>query len=305
MPTVTVGIATLVMLASMAVAASAEVSFNYRTREFCEVPTELLLPDFPPFPQYVGDLREAIGVYLHGDCKTQRWMDAYGTAFYGGAEVEHLLSERATSGNFREEPRQRCEHLIRLRAIAAQLIRTRPEKREYITCAIASKWGAQRTNSRGKLGNPPRSIPEGVKAPDGELSLVLNARDLASPDGTSRGMALYLVNKQDSGETFTALSGSYMPLECDALGPDGLWHPIGPQHVGWCGNGIRQISLRPGECWKLAVKELDGDYETKVRYRLERSGKPAILSNETVMRIPKAFLEPERLRRERGGKSSE
>ncbi len=124
--------------------------------------------------------------------------------------------------------------------------------------------------------NLPRAIGN-AKAQEGKLYLSANPDQIVAL-GKYQAMRLYLLNTTAKIKAFGALD-SRLPLIREARDTDGEWKPIESLPTTMCGNSFHRVFLGSNQYWKFDVPLYQGDFKTKIRFRLQ-DGDSEIISNE-------------------------
>lgn len=132
----------------------------------------------------------------------------------------------------------------------------------------------------GKSDNFPRRITSsGPDFPVNAVSLI------ALPDVETvlnekyPGLRLLLVNTTSEEKWFQA-SDSRLYLVQEARDSDGNWYFIEGFPSSGCGNSRHRVRLGPNEYWEFSAPRYQGDFKTKIRFRLGRTPEEIIYSNE-------------------------
>lgn len=147
----------------------------------------------------------------------------------------------------------------------------------------------------GPCRNSPRNLGRESWGNKGLISLV------AFPDESvayakDLGIALRVINRSDDEVAFSACD-SQLYLVQEALDANGAWRPIESLPQSWCGNSYHRVFLSPGQYWDCKARQYDGPIKTKIRFRLDPTGRdgkePSIFSNEFEGRVTEIQFQPE------------
>lgn len=260
--------------------------FNFDRLEFQTRAEKMEFFDLPAAPASADrPIGDDVEMYLRGNTRTPAWMEAFGRLTYAAEPLPEAPSRMTTEADMR------WKHLIELRRVASKTAPATPVEPLYRRYLVGSRIKDRRApGGFGASENLPQRIPSKLKPTRAKLQLVARPEDITMYDGQTRGYSLYLVNDGVKTEEFSA-ADSNIGIFCEALALDGTWKPIDRRPNYFCGNSYHRVFLDPNKCWKITVPEYTGDYETRVRYRLERPNEDDIVSNEVTTKLPKALME--------------
>lgn len=131
----------------------------------------------------------------------------------------------------------------------------------------------------GPSDNYPVKVTKDTPGEADKLALVFLTDDTVPCRGTFQGIPLLLINKTGKTIAFPA-EDSRLSVVQEALDKNGRWRPIEYLPSSWCGNSLHRVFLPSGQYWVFTVPRYYGDFETKLRARLQISEKEVIYSNE-------------------------
>ena len=115
--------------------------------------------------------------------------------------------------------------------------------------------------------------------------LKVNANDRSIFGNGYLGGKLYIINSTDTAMTFEA-QDSRLYCNLQALNKKSIWEDIEYLPSSWCGNSYHKVILGKSEFWEFTIPIYQGDYQTKLRYKLIKNKKgTAFYSNTFEGRI--------------------
>ena len=138
-----------------------------------------------------------------------------------------------------------------------------------------SKSGMMRSKN-----HPVQLLKDEKGGEEGKLSLIVDEQENPLSfkyEGVRvRGIRVRLVNRTGGRVTLSAID-SYLYMSQEAQDEDGKWKAIECTHPGTgprdCGVGMDQVFLEPNEFWNITAPRYSGSIKTKLRFRLNTSGK--------------------------------
>lgn len=94
---------------------------------------------------------------------------------------------------------------------------------------------------------------------------------------------VYIINKSNEKQ-YLHNKDQYLVAIQEALDSNGNWHAVELLNLGFCGNGYGYVPIQPNEFVFSAVPVYEGNFTTKLRYRVE-SKDTVLLSNTYTGRM--------------------
>lgn len=130
--------------------------------------------------------------------------------------------------------------------------------------------------------NLPVAIPASLKAPENEVSVLVDLESVAACPPRTLGRIVRIVNTTKKEAAFAACD-SVIRLVLEGKDEAGNWKVLEGEPDSFCGNSYHRAFLPESRMWTVAVPVYEGSFKTKLRYRLMTSYKDdsgAILSAE-------------------------
>lgn len=165
--------------------------------------------------------------------------------------------------------------------------------------AFSSEKNEQPSN--GEWHSPNRPLKTNGRFTKGKLYLVAEEQPVKYGDTDLVGYKLYLVNTTNKKAVFWA-QDSRLSIITEVVDEYGNWKPITYLPSSFCGNSYHTITLDKNEYWEFVQPVYTGEFETKLRYRLDgQEDGQIIISNEITTQINPGQMNPERKEGNRGG----
>lgn len=165
--------------------------------------------------------------------------------------------------------------------------------------AFSSEKNEQPSN--GEWHSPNRPLETNGRFTQDKLYLLAEEQPVKYGDTDIVGHKLYLVNTTNKKAVF-GVQDSRLSIITEVLDQYGNWKPITYLPSSFCGNSYHTITLDKNEYWEFIQPVYTGEFETKLRYRLDgQEGGKTIVSNEITTCINPEQMNPEQKERNKGG----
>ncbi len=126
----------------------------------------------------------------------------------------------------------------------------------------------------GPCDNFPKKCEADAPGMAGKLTLVASPNEIVD-FRNRKAIVLRLINRTEKTMEFSACDSSLYIIQ-EGLDSDDKWKPLEQFPDTFCGNSFHRVFLETNEYWKFFALVRQGEFKTKLRFRLEPGGEPGI-----------------------------